>query len=242
MANVARFPTALAEADNMTFFDHWRFFTTVHNGWTSLVADVGTTAAVGDAANGILALGTAATDNNEAMVRTTQELFLVAAGKPLWGCSYIQYTEANTDDANVFVGFASAAGADLLVDNGAGPRTTGNLMGIYKVDGETLWRCVQRNGTDVTITQSNTTAGGSAYQLLEIEVAELSTTQLVVTYYVSSGPNARVRLKDVDGKDIEHRTNITSATEMNFVAGYVKAGGANAETLNIDYSAYGIVI
>ncbi len=238
MGNVARFPVELAQADNMTFFDHWRFFTTVHNGWTSLVADAGAAATVGDAANGILAIGTGAVDNNEAAVRTTAELFLVAAGKPLWGASFIQFAEAATNAANIFVGFANAAGANLLVDNGAGPIVTGNVVGIYKVDGETVWRAVQRNGTDVTITQSTQTAGGATYQLLEIEIAELSTTQMVVTYKVDN-----VRLKDAMGLDIEHRTNIASATEMNFVAGYVKAGATTtAETLNIDYSAYGKVV
>ena len=47
--------------------------------------------------------------------------------------------------------------ANLIVDDGAGLRASGTVIALYKVDGETVWRFVTRNGTDATVTQSTTT-------------------------------------------------------------------------------------
>src|SRR5215207_3884298 len=70
--------------------------------WVDTATDSGTVS-VGDAANGIMALvasdGTVA-DNDEAYAATPNELFLVAAGRQLHFMADVQFTEANTDDAN----------------------------------------------------------------------------------------------------------------------------------------------
>ena len=78
----------------------------------------------------IITLTTGATDNNEAMVRSTTELFLPTAGRPAFARARINIVQANTDDVNFFFGFASAAGANLLVDDGGDPRTTVSIFGI----------------------------------------------------------------------------------------------------------------
>jgi hypothetical protein len=233
MANPAIMPRPVVEVGVFHHGSDFCNFVTAQDGWTSLVADAGTSAAVSDAANGVLALGTAATDNNEVMVRSTAETYLVAAGRSIHGRWRIQFSEANTDDANIAVGFASAAGANLLVDDGAGPRTSGNQFLIYKVDGETVWRVQARNGSEVETYTTESTAGGSSYQELEIDIVEESTTEVLVSFKLNGS-----FLTDAayPGTPIRARINIASSTEMNLVVGYAKAGGANAETLNIDYA------
>ena len=234
MANVNRRPVRHADKDVLSIYDHFTWLVTAHE-WTTLVADAGSSVAVGDAAGGVVVVTSGGTDNNEAMIRSTNELFLPVAGKPLDCESWVQYAEAATNAANIFVGFASAAGANLLVDDGGGPRTSGSIIGIYKKDGETEWRLYTRNGSTYNDTLSSRTAGGSAYQKIEIFIEEYSLTECIVTckidgnylkYPASAGVAA--------GLPIEHRVAYSGLTEMNFVPLYVKAGTGASQVASCD--------
>lgn len=210
------------------FFDDFEWLISPHR-WTALAADVGASAAVGDAAGGILALTTGAIDNNEAYVRTTNEVFKFAADKPLVLEARLQFTEANTDDANVIAGVMDAVGADSILDNGAGPKASYSGAVIYKLDGETVWRAQTSIATTKTTTASNKTAGGSSYQVLAIGFRPVSATLAEVVFFVDGE-----QLRDANGAPFKHQFTYTSATEMQAFAG-VKAGGAASEVANIDY-------
>lgn len=212
------------------FFDEFEWYVTAHR-WTNLAADAGVTApAVIDAAGGVLSMATGATDNNEVAIRTTAELFLFAADKPAVCEARVRWTEANTDDANVAVGFADAIGADLLLDNGAGPKASFSGALLYKVDGETVWRFVTSLGATRTVTQSNVAAGGSAYQVVRIEVREAGGVLECVPWVDGR------QLTDATNRPIKHYIALGSPTEMHFGV-YLKAGSANSETILIDYAA-----
>ena len=234
MANIAQYPSFLEHKDTFGLSSDFHNFATGQEGWTSLVVDGGTSVAVSDARGGILTLTTGATDNNEAMVRSTTEIFLPTAGRPLFCRARINLTQANTDDANFFFGFASAAGANLLVDDGADPRTSGSIFGIYCSDGDTVLHAYTRNGstsTDTASTVSNTDTSGT-YREWEMHICEFSTTQCVVTFLVDG---YYLRDDTTYANVIEHRVSYASLTEMNFVPGYIKAGSANSETPLIDW-------
>lgn len=208
--------------------------------WIDTATDSGS-ATVGDAASGIMALvpsdGTVA-DNDETYLEGANECFLVAAGRTLYAMASIQFTEANTDDANIAFGFMSAPGANSIVDDGAGLQTTGNWFAIYKVDGETVWRVNCRNSTATGAgsalgTKTLTTAGGATYQTLEIFIIPLDSTNVEVTYKVDG---LYLRNADANSADdiIRHKLAIASSTEMKLFFG-VKNGAGNLETLNVDY-------
>lgn len=231
MSKIATRPPEFDRRDTFLLFDHFTHLVT-GDVWTTLVGDTTPTVTVGDARGGIVTLFTDTTDNNEVAIKTTKELFLPADGKPMWGAGRIQYAENDTNKANVFFGFCSALAADTLVDNGAGVRTSGSIAAIYKVDGGTVWRCHTRDNSGATDTVSTLTAGGSSYQELEVELAEFSSTQCVVTFKVDGQ-----YLRDSNGRVIEHKMAYASLTEMNFGL-YVKTGGgAGGETLNCDWLA-----
>lgn len=200
-------------------------------GFIDTVTDAGTVT-MGDAVGGVAVLypsDSAIGDNDEAYFASPNEVFKLAAGKPLYGKARIQFTEANTDDANIFFGFSNAFAADLIRDNGAGMRTTGDFIGLYKVDGGTKWICIsQVNGTAVTTT-SATTAGGASYQKLEVEVVDHDSSGGYATFKVDNE-----YLKDTNGITIRHAVPYASATEMQVGFG-VKNGSTNAETLNVDW-------
>ena len=201
--------------------------------FTSVLTDSGS-ATVSDGAKGILALvpsdGTVA-DNDEAYIKTTKEIFKIADGKPCQWKALVQFTEANTDDANVFVGLKDAIAANSLVDDGGGPPSSYSGAVFFKVDGDTLWQAEYSNGgtqNTVRLSAANSldkldkTAGGSAYQKLESLIQPKTSSLCDVFFWID---NVLV-CKMVD-------QSYSSATEMQWGAG-VKNGGGNLETLNID--------
>lgn len=215
------------------FNDDFEWLVTAHR-WTSVLTDSGT-AVVGDAVGGILALtasdGTVA-DNDEAYIRSTAEIFKFAENKPLLAKARIQYTEANTDDANIAFGFMSAVGANALLDNGGGPAASYSGAVFFKVDGSTVWQCESSlAGTQTTTTLNAAgsadgiakTAGGSSYQTLEINWVPTTSTTGDFTFFIDGVLVAK-------HKDVVY----TSATEMHVFAG-VKNGDTNNEVLNVDY-------
>jgi hypothetical protein len=203
--------------------------------WVTTLSDSGA-ASVGDAAGGVLAIvpsdGTVA-DNDEGYVESANETFRFVADKPLLFEARVQFTEANTDDANILVGLMDAVAANSLQDNGAGPPASYSGAVFFKIDGGTVWQTETSLSTTQTtneLTSTNVnnlskkaqTAGGAAYQVLRIEYMPYSSTNAYVTFFV-------------DGVAVaQHDYIFTSATEMQIALG-VKNGGANLETLNVDY-------
>lgn len=230
--NITRLPFELMQVDNIVAFSDF-IEDQSDITWIDTITDSGS-ATVGDAVGGIMALvpsdGSVA-DNDETYIACPNEIFKLAAGKPLYGVCRLQFTEANTDDANVGFFFQNAIGANSILDNGAGLKVSGDTIGIYKVDGGTVWKCVTVvNGGTALVNTSTTTAGGSSYQKLEIFVEEESSTQIVATFKVDGD----YLLDSTTGLRIRHVFAFASSTEMQVGAG-VKNGDTNNETLNIDY-------
>lgn len=229
-------PTALLDA--RLFFQIFDDFTNYGSGeenWTNLAADGGVTGfAESDAEHGVIQGQTGATDNNEIAVRSTNEVALFQADGTIIYETRLQWSEAATDDSNVAGGIADAAGANLLSDNGGGDNINDSGALIFKIDGGTVWRCAARTaGGTASEDASDTTAGGTSYQTLTIEARDVDGTNIEVTYFVD-----QVQLKTTDNVKIRHLLAFASATEMRIVPGYWKAGSANNETGNIDYTYF----
>ena len=206
--------------------------------WTTLVADVadgGATAIkTNDVAGGVVQLATQdATDNDEVGLESTREMFLFANNKPLAFEARAQFTEANTDDINIFMGLCNNPGANLLIDDGGGPVASFSGAAFYKVDGGTRWQTITSVGTtritnDLSLTNKSNlsglaqTAGGASYVQFNINWNPYSSTNAYVDFFID------------DVHVAQHDMVYTSATEMAIAFG-IKNGGANAETLLIDY-------
>ena len=196
-------------------------------GLTVVTSNTGTVT-IADGVKGVCALSPGAADNDEIYMAVAAELHKFANGACFEGEVNLQWSEANTDDANVIFGFMSAVAANSLIDDGAGPRASGDYVALWKVDGGTEYYAgVQANGTayPTADTLTDTTAGGTSYQKLKIKVSCYSSTQGVAEFWVDETNVAT------------HHFTYASATEMQLFAG-VKNGSANAETLNVDWLAY----
>ena len=214
-------------------FDHFHTFSSGQL-FTSVLTDSGTNQA-NDAAGGVLTLqpsdGTVA-DNDEAYVKSTKEVFLFANNKPLYLEAKLKWTEANTDDANVLFGVLDAVAANSLVDNGGGPPSSYAGAVFYKIDGETVWTVEVSDGSTQWTKKLDAsgsldgiakTCGAGTYQTLRIEAVPISSTKMDVSFFIDGVLVYKV-------KDATY----ANATEMNLAFG-LKNGGANQETLYIDY-------
>lgn len=213
--------------------------------YTVTATDSGTGAVAGGF-GGILPLvasdGTVA-DNDETYVESVNEYVTFAANCPWHLCGWIQFTEANVDDANIAFGLATGPGANTLVDNGAGIDTSlTSVAVIYKVDGSNVWKCTAGGSAAQQVanvkTSINPASPGVAgitgpWQWVEIIHTPISSTTGKVTFRVDGQD-----LMESDGagntKRIELLVTYSGSTTMAWFAG-VKNGGANLETLNVDY-------
>lgn len=195
--------------------------------WTE-TADAGATGTTGvtDGAGGIMSVFCDGDDNDEAYLHTTQELFKFEDDKPLFFEARVALSEANTDDANVIVGLCDAAGANTLLDDGAGPKASYSGAVFYKVDGGTAWAAeVSLAGTQTAVTLSTSTfPGDGTFQKLGIEFIPTAANTADVKFYL-------------DGALVGTASSFSysGATDMDICLG-VKAGGANEEELKIDYA------
>jgi hypothetical protein len=207
------------ELDNVITADRWTVTATNGGGLTRV-----------DGQGAGITLDTAdstAADNDETYFLTTQESFKFIDGQPLYGSAKIQFAEADTDAANIAVGFANAVAANTIQDDGAGPPADYSGAVIYKVDGGTKWIFETSVGTTQTTTTSTTTAGGATAQKLEIHIDDHSPNKLRAIPLVDG-----VQLVDANNNPIAHYITLGSPTEMNFFAG-VKQGSATEQTLTV---------
>jgi len=231
MANLNRFTRPLWDLDTMFVFDH---FTGDQSDISAVdtVTDSGTVL-IGDDVGGIVTLTPSdgsVGDNDEAYLATPNELFKFGTNRAIYGRTRAKFTEVSAGVANVAFGFQNAVGANSIVDDGAGLKVSGSTVGIYKVDGETVWRVASScNGTS-TVTKTNKAATAALWYVLEIEVLDWDGTSMLVSFKVDGEV-----LKDTLGAPIQHTVAIASATEMQMFAGIKLGGATNNDTLLLDY-------
>ncbi len=207
--------------------------------WTKLAADSAATVAAGDTKSGAVLITSGGTDNNEASFYMTNKVFLFEDKSAGYVEGLIKYAEAATNKANIAFGVWSAPGANMLIDDGAGPATTASGAMIYKLDGGTFWKCISSKSTTQTISTSTKTAGGTVYQRLRIEwqaVGNAADDITEVLFYVDDLPLYDAAVTN-QNKQIKHSVLHTSAAAMTLVF-YVKAGDATSQTMLVDLTDY----
>ncbi len=220
-------PIMIRDRRHFTVGDDFTEYTTGGR-WTSVTTGSATIAA-GDGPGGILTISAIdSTNNRDVYIKLTNQVFKFQSGAPLIAEARIQYTEANTNSCNIIFGFMDTVGANSLVDDGAGPKTSYSGAVIFKVDGGVTgtptWKTQSSLAAVQTTTLTSTGANGSAYQTLRIECKPVSSTLLEVSYFVDGRP-----LKDsVFNKVIKDIVTYTGAVNMGLVLG-LKNGSTSAE-------------
>jgi hypothetical protein len=216
------------------FFDDFQGFLTATSTdkYTVVTAVDGTVLQI-DAAQGGVAIKSAAASaagNEDCYLVREAETFKPAASKPLKFGALVQATEDDTNQNNLFVGLTDAAAADLLVNDGAGPKTSGTTLAFFKKDGGLNWWVhvsLSTTQTSVELTAANSldktahVGSGAAKQLLEIEFLPKNSTQSDVVFYI-------------DGVAVYKITDyvFTSATDVQAVVGCKDGDATDEVTIN----------
>jgi hypothetical protein len=200
--------------------------------WTSNIDTTGTIAAL-DAVGGVVSIATAATDDKLSSLHTVKEPFLFTANRPLIGGAQYQYQEVSTNTNNHFIGFMNAFATASMAVAGAGPKTSGSLMGFYKVDGGLNWNVVF--GVNGTATTAELTASNSLTKVACPAATASGVFSLLEVEFVPKTTLVGDAIFKIDGRTVYKMMDkaFASSTEMNF--GFTTlAGSGGVTTLLID--------
>lgn len=200
--------------------------------WTATLTDSGTTVALTTHGGGVALTPSdgSVTNNDENYLSWTNKNIVPTNLKPIVFQSEIQFTEGNTDDANIIVGLSSTSAANALLDDGGGPPASYSGMVFFKVDGGTNWNVeCSVGGTQTTaeLTAINSydkiakTAGGSSKQKLRFEFIPYSSTKAQVHFYIDN-----VHVYTIDW-------TYTSVVAMAPIFGIKNGADTTVETLNV---------
>lgn len=217
------------------FHDDFHGFLTADAFQYTVITAVDGTVLNSDAVAGKVAIKSAAATagNEDCYLAREKEGFLFAANKPLEFGAYVQATEDDTNQNNLFVGLTDGAAADLLVNDGAGPKTSGTTLAFFKKDGGLNWwihASISTTQTSVELTAANSldktahVGSGASYQLLQIRFQPKSSTAADVEYLI-------------DGVLVYKISDwtFTNATEVQAVCGCKDGDSADEVTINMDY-------
>jgi hypothetical protein len=220
-------------------FDDFYEYTSAKT-WTSTVGGGATVTVQSTGVGGILQLACVdATQNREVYVGHTVQPFIFNTDRSLEFETFVNFTEASTNQANIFAGFSSTFANGLLVNTNGGINTSFWGCGFFKQGGtNTNWQVVTSFGTVQTINTTTINAQSSNYTRLRVEVRILSSTLLESSFFIDNGSGLLIAKNNtvVNGFNypIKHTGTWTSPTAMGAGVG-VKNGTTAAETLLCDY-------
>ncbi len=195
------------------------------------ITDTGTVL-MGDAVNGTATLtpsdGTVA-DNDEAYLAAPNANFKFGTNRNIYGLCKLRFTETTATIYNVAFGFQNAVGANSIVDDGAGVKTSGSTLAIYKVDGGAVWKCASACNGTATVSTSTSPAVTATDYVLEIFCEDWDGVSMEVSYKVNGD-----YLKDSNNVVIKHTVAIASATEMQLWVGAKLGAATNNDTTVVD--------
>jgi hypothetical protein len=251
-ANLVEIHDGLEKRRTFGWFDDFSDFSSGGR-WTSTTAGSATVVASTSVSNGILVLSNVdSTANRQTYVATTNSLFLIANNKPQIFEVMLQWTEANTNQAAVVMGFMNSVAAGAIVNGGLTLKTNFSGACIFKPTGSNSYQTVSSIGTTQTITNTDVGtatintygwAGGSNQQRLRVEIKPVSSTICEVSYWVdynAANPGSGfLQLRDSTTRKnlIKDFVTYTGAVQMQAFFGILN-GSTSPETLNVDYAAY----
>ncbi|MFI4875958.1 MAG: hypothetical protein ACIALR_11490 [Blastopirellula sp. JB062] len=190
---------------------------------------------VADAAGGVLSIATGATsaaDNDGCYLATRGEVLKMDRDFVLK--SKFKYSEAGADVANaVAIGCRNnAAVGTILAADGGGPAADFYGAMIFKVDGETTWKCVSSVGTAQQTHDTGIVAESADFVDFEIQFSVLPGGAYGRFLFLIDGQVCTKADSNLN-EPITHETPLGGATEMHVVCGG-QTGGAAEETFYLD--------
>jgi len=162
--------------------------------------------------------------HDQTYLTTTQPLFAFAADRPLIFEAALQFTEANTNQADVMVGLVSGGVGAGVIQNSGAPQASYTGMVFYKAAGSTVWNCQSSVGSVQATTATTQKSGLADYQTLTGQWQPISSTQAEARFFI-------------DGLLVANQLlTFSGVTALQLFAG-VANGSSTMETLYLDYLA-----
>lgn len=200
--------------------------------FTTVAASSGTTAADDTGGTDQVKLTTAATLNDYQGVKSTKQNFLMNSGTAMYSETYLNFTSQSSNNATVGAGFTSDP--TTFASSTADPSGSYSGAIIYRLSGDTSWRCQSSNGSTKTTSQSSNAPCADGYHVLRVDIVNWdSATNAQVIYTVDNQ-----LLKDSNGQVIRHTVAFSGLVKMGIFAQTV-AASANAQVCNVDYMGAG---
>ena len=210
--------------------------------WTAALTNSAAPTISSSLQDGVLVQANTAATNDASFIYSTVPLFKWANNIVHTAECVLQFTEASTNNANVWFGFTSVNTVAMLVNGSAGPATSGTFAGWYKQGGSLVWKTASSQSTTQNLNTTTYTAGQAGYQRLRVQV-EIVNSVAEVTYWIdqggttSGGIQARNNASyPANGAPIKDFISLSSPAAMYLGIG-IKNGTTSAETLNVDYLA-----
>lgn len=186
--------------------------------WSSITNNNMSCCQLSSTIRGILNVKSGSADNNYHLITTKKPIIAFDTGKQSYIKAKVSLTEANTDDANIIFGVSSVTSAGNLIDDAGGPAATYDGAVFFKVDGGTVWQAEYSDaGTQTTDTNCKAFTTATDY-VLEIWYDGRTTVSFCI-----------------DDVEVHTATVIPANLDDMYIIFGVKAGGANQETLSVDY-------
>lgn len=143
---------------------------------------------------GGIRLTSGAISGNVASLTQNSKPFIVGQNDPMSAAYRLQYAEAGSNTASVYLGFSSEAVATAMQAGAGGPPASYTGFGFFKASGSTLWSVessVAGAQTTTELSAANSlnkvaqTAGGSAASLFEIDVIPKTSAKCDVLYRIN---------------------------------------------------------
>ena len=237
-----------------SYFDDDFFWFSSGNQWTDALTNSSAPTVSSTIQDGVLVMVNTGATNDACFIYTTDKIALWSAtsnpggtaqpcsGITLMGECLIQFSEASTNNANIWFGFSSVVTVSQLVNASAGPATSFTGAGLYKQGGSLGWKTVSSQSTTQNLnTVGNFTAAAqTGYQRLRVQ-CEIVNGIMEITYFIDNGGG--MQQCTYSSSSARPGTNLikdyiplSSPAAMSFGIG-VKNGTSAAETLNVDYMA-----
>jgi hypothetical protein len=181
---------------------------------------------------GWIKVPTAASQHDYQAFATQEPWFQLAANCPIAFEVVVNVTEANTNNAQWFVGLTSTTSTGFISNAGAPPSSYSGAV-FYKPGGGLALNFQTSNGTTQTTSSSiATVVSGTSYVLgCALLPGAVATGTAQVLYWVAtSAANVRTPIVTAAATTLA----LTSLSNMYFMFG-INAGSASAETLTLDY-------
>ncbi len=230
-------PWRIDQRRQFDLFDHFTEFTSGKTLTQTLGGGASSPTISATAQSGILSMAvTGATANDSIYVASTGTLFKWAANINCSAEVLLQYSEANTDDAGICFGFSSSVSATLMADSTMALPSSFTGALIYKIKDGTKWKTMSSQSTTQNDTTTKYTPSQSGYTRLRVD-CKIVNSVMEATYFIDQGAGME-QMKDNTARQlpIKDTISLSSPSAMKLVVG-VKNGGANAETLLVDYLA-----